>query len=75
MLSVRKEYTQLVTIIPVEIVQSTHFGAHNYTLVVLGSMQKRGTFSRGRWFLRSHTYIFARISCVEKPETLLLVFG
>ena len=29
-----------------------HFGAHSYTLVVLGSMQKRGTFSRGRRFLQ-----------------------
>ena len=40
-----------------------HFGAHNYTLVVVGSVQKRGTFSRGRRFLT--------LRYVEKPETLL----
>ena len=41
----------------------THFEAYNYTLIVLGSMQKRGTFPRSRRFLRSHAYIFSRISC------------
>ena len=41
-----------------------HFGAHSYTLVVVGSVQKRGTFSRGRRMVFNTRY-------VVKPETLV----